>query len=524
MDRKNVVIGCMGVLLLGSIAAGGIVWQTYKERNRELEEELSRLKEQENYSVVDRMVSKQMEEIAYSQQQLSDERSKEAIRQKEIAEEMTVRSEMERQNAIRAQAAAEASAQEARESAEMAEQQKKEAIVQRSHAEYARQVADTLNYRSLGRTLGTQSYDNFRAGDRELGNLLAWASYLYTKEYGGDLYGPAVFPALTQSAGGKTDWNIHNGSISDVDFIPDTDRLLTASLYGEICQHELKGGTLNSKRLFTDKQYRFRDVFASKTGKGYFVSYTGHLVIVGRDFSTKVVELPGLTRPFKLEPMNDGGQILIVGERNMALLDTATDRVVGTRQLGFNVTCCSRRDHYPLLIDSKGGMHLVTDLDHVTDEKVPVTGKVTAFASSKTVNLTAYGMSDGTIYLVDAGGKVSKLVGHLSRVSKLKFNGRRLYSSSYDGKLLFWMTSDSQIKPITLFQSGSWLTCFTFDNQKEFIWAGGLNGNISQYLVSLPLIAQRLKSKVNRNLTKEEWDHYVGKGIPYRELLMRNEK
>ena len=518
MNRKNVVIGCLGILLLASTTAGFLVWQTYSNRNKELEELVSRLQEQENYSVVDRMVSKQMEEIAYSQQQLSDERSKEAILQKEIAEEMTVRSETERQNAIRAQAAAEASAQEALESYQMAEQQKKEAIVQRSHAEHARQIADTLNYISLGRTLGSQSYAIYRAGDRELGNLLAYASYMFTHEYGGDLYGSSVFPALTQSAGGKTDWNIHNGSISDIDFMPGTDRLFSVSLYGEIYHHELKGGTLNSRRLFSDRQYRFRDAFASPAGKGYFVSYTGHLVIVRQDFSTMVLDLPGLTKPFKLEPINDGRQILIVGERNMALLDVATDRIAGSRQLGFNVTCCSRRDNKPVLIDSNGRMHLVNDMDHVTDEKVPVTGKVTSFAYSKSENLTAYGMSDGTIYLVDARGKVDKLVGHLSRITKMKFNGKRLYSSSFDGKLLFWMTSDSQIKPITLFQSNSWLTCFTFDNRTEFIWAGGLNGNISQYLISLPLIAQRLRSNVNRNLTKEEWDHYVGKGIPYRRI------
>ena len=522
MDRKNVVIGCMGILLLASTTAGFLVWQTFSNRNKELKEQLSRLQEQENYSVVDRMVSKQMEEIAYSQQQLSDERSQEAIRQKEIAEEMTVRSETERQNAIRAQAAAEASAQEALESFQMAEQQKKEAIVQRSHAEHARLVADTLNYISLGRTLGAQSYAIYRAGDKELGNLLAYASYLYTKEYGGDLYGSSVFPALTQSAGGKMEWNIHNGSISDIDYMPGTDQLFSVSLYGEIYHHEFKGGTLNSRRLFSDKQYRFRDAYASPAGKGYFVSYTGHLVIVRQDFSTMVVELPGLTRPFKLEPMSDGRKILIVGESDVALLDVATDRVDDSRQLGFNVTCCSRRDNRPLLIDSNGRMHLVVDMDDMTDERVPVKGRVTSFVSSKNERLTAYGMSDGTIYLVDASGKVNKLVGHLSRVTKMKFNGRRLYSSSYDGKLLFWMTSDSQIKPIMLFQSGSWLTCFTFDNRKEFIWAGGLNGNISQYLISLPLIAQRLKGNVHRNLTKEEWDHYVGKGIPYRK--MRNEK
>ena len=101
----------------------------------------------------------------------------------------------------------------------------------------------------------------------------------------------------------------------------------------------------------------------------------------------------------------------------------------------------------------------------------------------------------------------------------MKFNGKRLYSSSYDGKLLFWMISDTQIKPITLFQSGSWLIDFTFSSDKNYIWTGEHNGTISAYLISLQKIAQRLRQNVKRNFTKEEWNYYVGKGIPYRKII-----
>jgi hypothetical protein len=103
-------------------------------------------------------------------------------------------------------------------------------------------------------------------------------------------------------------------------------------------------------------------------------------------------------------------------------------------------------------------------------------------------------------------------------VTKLKLNGKRLYSSSYDGKLLFWMTSDEQIKPITLFQSGSWLTDFVFSTDKDYIWTGEQNGTVTEYLISLPKIAQRLRQNVKRNFTQEEWKYYVGKGIPFRKL------
>jgi WD40 repeat protein len=124
--------------------------------------------------------------------------------------------------------------------------------------------------------------------------------------------------------------------------------------------------------------------------------------------------------------------------------------------------------------------------------------------------------------LDNGDGKTLKLSGHLSKVTQLEFNDRQLYSSSYDGKLLFWMTGVAQIKPITLFQTDSWLTCFTFSIDKDYILTGDYNGIVTRYLISLPQIAQRLRKSVKRNFTREEWNYYVGKGIPYREMIRGN--
>ena len=75
--------------------------QNAGERISELESQLGVLRKQEKQSIVDRRVSKQMEEIAHGQQVLAEERSDEAIRQSEIAQEMTRLSESERQKAIK---------------------------------------------------------------------------------------------------------------------------------------------------------------------------------------------------------------------------------------------------------------------------------------------------------------------------------------------------------------------------------------------------------------------------------------
>ena len=217
----------LGVLLLSSVGAGFYSHRGDRERISELESQLSLLREQQQRSVVDRRVSKQMEEIAFGQQMLSEERSQEAIRQSEIAKEMTIISEAERQKAIQAQGIAELSATEALEAYQMAERQRTEAERQRGQAEHAKLVADTLNYVSLGRTLGSTAYSIYQTGDTELGNMLAYASYLYTSDYGGDLYNPAVFQAMTQSAGSRRSWSSHNGSISRITILPGNSKLMT---------------------------------------------------------------------------------------------------------------------------------------------------------------------------------------------------------------------------------------------------------------------------------------------------------
>ena len=521
MDKQKIIIGVLGFLLLSSMAIGFYSHHVDQKHIGELKSQLSILRQQEQRSAVDRRVSKQMEEIAYGQQALSEERSQEAIRQSEIAQKMTLLSEAERKKAIEAQGIAENSATEALTAYQMAEHQRSEADKQRRQAEHAKLVADTLNYISLGRTLGSQSYSIYQTGDTELGNMLAYASYLYTKDYGGDLYTPSVFQALTQSAGSRQGWSIHNGNISRISILPGNDKILTVSTYGEIFANKIQGSRIITDRLIIDKQYCFRDVYAAKNGKGYAISDTGHLVIIEGD-NTKVTPIDNVDKPFNLQSMNNDKQLLIIGENSLALLDIATDRILGNRHLPFRVVYSGRRDYKPLLFDNSGGMHLVNSLNDLTNEKTGVAGQVTAFASSKNEHLAAYGLYDGSIWLTNGSGKKLKLVGHLSQVTKLKFDGKRLYSSSYDGKLLLWMTGEEQIKPITLFQSGSWLTDFIFSNDKNYIWTGEYNGTLTEYLISLSKIAQRLRQNVKRDFSREEWNYHVGKGIPYRKLKIEN--
>lgn len=519
MDKKNVIMGCVGALLLGTTTASLLLWRSESNRNQELEEQVRVLQEQEKRSAVDRSISKQMEEIAFQQQAISEKRREEALQQTLIAQEMTRRSEMERQNALNAQSIAERSEREAREAYLLAENQRQIADQQRLQAEYAKRVADTLNYVSLSRSLGTQASTQYQAGDTVVGTMLAYSAYLFNQDYHGDPYIPAIFQAMALTSKSQQTWNMHEGAISRVEWNKESNQLFTVSTYGEIFVHERQNGQLVSQCLFRDKNYDFRDAFASyKNGNIYVISRTGQLVIL-RSGKTEILPLDQVTKPYRLNYMNDGEQLLIVGENNLALLDFSTDKIIGTRQLDFQITCTGRVDNKPLLFDNMGRMHVVNSLDDLETSPVPVPGRITSFASSKNQHLSAYGTMDGTIYLIDGGGKVHQLIGHRSRVTKMKFNGNRLYSSSYDGQLLFWPISDAQIRPITLFQSSNWLMDFTYDSDKNFIWTGDANGNLAEYLISIDLIQERLHKNLVRNFTEEEWDYFIGKGVPFRSFI-----
>jgi WD40 repeat protein len=168
------------------------------------------------------------------------------------------------------------------------------------------------------------------------------------------------------------------------------------------------------------------------------------------------------------------------------------------------------------LFDDKERQHLVKDFHNLETSNVSFKGRVTAFASSKSSKQRVYGMSDGTIYLYnERTGKTTKLEGHLSRISKLKLDRMSLYSSSYDGTLKLWNTGSEKIEPITLVSTNSWIMDFNFDSSKQYAWIGDQNGYLSEVLMSVPMMVEKINKKLTRNFTPEEWNYYIGKNVPY---------
>jgi WD40 repeat protein len=336
-----------------------------------------------------------------------------------------------------------------------------------------------------------------------------------------------VFQSLMQSSESMVSWSESTGAIMSLEFMPnEVNKFITVSNYGEIVFCERKGDRLDTKSLFKNSQFDFRDLYIDKsTMTVYAISRTGQLVIIpleshakSRDQKIKIVDIDNMEYPMKVNYINNDN-LLIIGEKSLGLFDKKRQIVRNVKQTPFRIVSSTRKQNLPIVFDDQGMMHLIKGLDTFESSKVPVPGRVTAYCESKNTGFEAYGMNDGTIWLVDKEGNTQKLFGHRSRISKMKLNGRRLFSSSYDGKVNLWISNNEKIEPMTLLQTNNWITCFTFDTSKNTFWMGDIKGNLTAVNISVPTMVEKVQQKMKRNLTTEEWNYFIGQSIPYEKYI-----
>lgn len=517
MNRKEIIsCAAIGLVLTGATLTGFAGWHASEMRNNSLQSELAELRKLERMSAVQKSVSRQMEMIAYDQKNISDEQREEALLQTRIANELREHSEAERHNAVVAQQAAQASEHKALEAFDQAERQRQIAEHQRIQAELSKRVADTLGFISLGRSLGSMAITQYYIGNQELADLLSYAAYHFTKKYGGDVYNPSVYQPLSLVSRSKTQWDVHEGAITNTKLLTkDGKNILTVSSYGEIQRHEKGGDHLKSKTLFFDKKYDFRNVYPDMDNNIiYALSRTGHMVIVTPK-DIQILELKGVTNPFKMTPF--GNNTLIIGENAIALFDPRQQKVTDIRHPNFHIVSSGSYNKAPRLFDDKGHMYEVRSLDNIVMMELPVKGVISGYTANR--RYQAFGTNDGTIYLMNRKGDIKKLVGHRSRISKLRFNGNSLYSSSFDGTLNMWAADSEKPEPVTLYSGNCWILHFSFDNDVNHLWVGDQKGNLSEVLVSMPVMVEAVKKKLKRDFTQSEWNYYMGQNVPYESFI-----
>jgi len=51
------------------------------------------------------------------------------------------------------------------------------------------------------------------------------------------------------------------------------------------------------------------------------------------------------------------------------------------------------------------------------------------------------------------------------------------------------------------------------------LWVGDQKGNLSEVLVSIPMMVETVEKKLKRNFTQSEWSYYMGPNVPYEPFI-----
>ena len=478
-----------------------------------LHTQLTAYQEKEGKSYVVERISKQMEDIAYQQKDISEKQREEAVFQMGVAKEMRLRAEEEQQRA-------EEAAHHAAEARNMAEKQRELAVQQQRQAEHARNVADTLSHVALGRALAMLSNVQYRAGNKEVAALLAYAAWQYTSEYKGNIYQPAIFSALGQTSESFITRNLHQGGITQI--VPRSKNghsYVSASNYGEIRSWKYEGGFSDNQLLFSNPDFSFRDLYVDAGDKIYALSYTGEMLIGDGGGAWQTIILPEKDGWKRVIPWGEK-QLLLTSTSGICIYDKERKRIVKDTSLPEPLTALGEKSGQWLAFGKAGGVWAISSSGELLPQKSWTREPVTAFTWSDELNRGAIGVEGGNIYLVDARGNIlNDLVGHRSRITQLEFKGRYLFSSSYDCTINLWDVLADKKEAVSLKTLSSWAHCFYISDENT-LFTGDETGAMSRIMISPNEMAALIQRQLKRDFTDEEWAYYVGRNVPRRRMKL----
>lgn len=509
--RKGLYIGILGLLaVLVSIGGVALFYRDYQSQlaqNVLLEKKLKEAQEISKEAIVTRRVSAQLEEIAYQQKDISDQQRQEALRQKQIADEMRIHAENEQEKALDAQQAAIEAYSEMEAQKRLADQHREEAVA-------AHMKADTLARLALVRSLSSEALSQYDAGNGELAALLCYSAWKFTVENRGDLYQPTFFDALLAISDQFNYKDLHSGPIRSMYLVDSA--LVSTSQEGEVALWRVRADEVELDTiLFQNNRFDLRHVQVDREGNCWAAAYDGHLLRIDlRERRVSKIYETGLIAPVGL----------VVSDRSLWLM-TKSGQLFRSAldEIRFEEIYAHAQEVLTFA-DSAQGLLFGDQAGAVY--KIGREGQATCLLSGSGQGVTCLngerpgqlfvGYKSGLIKQVDLKTRQTHdLVSHVSALTGMALFGEYLLSSSLDGSVRLWRLGSERIISSEIYYSSNWIRSLVFWNPGLMVIVGDERGRCTRFSISPERMASEIKQHLSRNLTKEEWQYYIGELAEY---------
>lgn len=520
MMAVAVAIGC-GVTYI-------LCQQGYEARIAELQSRISDLQKKELQAKVTQRVSEQMEDIAFQQKTISDMQREEAVKQSHIADMERGKAEIERGLAQQAQRKAVYAAEQADSMRVVAEMQSELATNHMIAAEKARAKADTLFYLSIGNSLAQSALAKGSVAT-DISRLLSYASWHYTREYGGSENSYNVYKALLYSSSSIERLNTPlKGNVRDVEMMKIDGAIWTLGItdYGEIILYNNAG----EYRKFDIDNAPFRDMaLLSPYSCLVLTSYGRVLALEFADAKSPKMRVVGDTQLgpglWKKMCAVDKGMFAVISDDRLVWLNGKAMSVKAEHQLASGLSAVGVESKNVVHVFGTNGRHYISSLSSVRQYQeanlTAVKEQVTSYFHVQANDFHILGTETGTIYVIDKNGRIlNTMMGHTGAITSVKASSEAVVSTSYDNTMRLWsLASMASMAESMEFTFDSWPLSFTVDGTSQMIWIGNEAGGLSRFCISAAQNALATRNLLRREFTKDEWNFYVGESVPFRTFM-----
>ncbi|MEQ9063866.1 MAG: hypothetical protein RIE58_06800 [Vicingaceae bacterium] len=467
--------------------------------------------------------------IAVEQQRIADEQKRlaqlEQIKAQESeAKALNALSEADRQRLLAEKQKSIAEEQSALAMASAEEAKKQEGIAQEES-----EKALNLRMLSIAKSMAVKS-TNIKK-ELNLKTLVAYQAYQFNEEYNGKKNDPDIYTGLyyTLKLTNEEEYNSlrgHSGAVRSLAYNSKGDKMYTAGADGRIIQWDM------SK---TDGEHTILQFNRNRINRSLAISPNDNYLAVAVDDEIQLIELNSTKSPEILKAHRGTIWSLSITPDSKFLVSTGADSSIYLWDIAsqehrliakYNSLVKSvaiSPDRTYIIGGTEDGQLIKW---HVEGEFQPEilhtdpSNPIYAVAISNKGDVIASGDLGGTVRLFDAKTKneIFDLSGHDARINELKFSpdDSRLASASFDGKIQLWDTQNYNDQPIVLEDHSTWVWSMAFSPDNKYLVSGCVDRLIRKYPTYAFEMATDMCQRVTRNISKREWDAYVGSDIPYR--------
>lgn len=521
------------------------------------------------YGFFQRIEAERQTQIATTKQLEAEAATKEANRQTLLANQRADELEEANQQILAQRNQLDEQFKELEESYILANQLRKEAEanlreanIQRDSARFAMDSARsnlilaTRNYENALRLLALSKAQSLAAkseglDDPQLAGLTSMQAYLFHTKYEGKQYDPYIFRGLYYAIAKLQGYNYNaqkmpgnsRNRMYAVAVANQNSTYYTTGSDGRVYKADYKNPTLVPQVIFENKGFPNRVLALSKDDK-YLVnaSDSSYMEIINLTASPKPLKVEGHTRlitDIRFMPDNTGfistssdktlrftnasngeSRKLVTLPYELKAIDISPD---GKQLAGVSV------NGKVLLVDLVSNKYKEVWSDENTikladsTKSVKVANRILSVAWHPQRNLLALGVEvlndkrnviRGTVKLLDLQtNRVKELSGHKAGISDLKFSpdGLLLASAGLDSKLQMWVIDHEEDLPIVMDNNNGSVWDIGFTPDSNYLVASCNNGEVRIWPTDTRMLAEQVCPKLQRNMTQEEWDSYVGK-------------